>query len=83
MKDENCKVKIELNQKVGQSKVFIDSEEVGGVHDVSINMSVGALPTVTLTLLPADVEITGFADIVRHYATLQPPPFTLGSQEQV
>lgn len=71
---EACRVRIELDRPVHNSKVIIDNHDVSHiVRAVRLEAVIGEVARVTLELIPEHVEVTGFGDVYRQYARLATP----------
>jgi hypothetical protein len=62
-------VKIDLTQP-GRAHVIVDGVEICQITAIDVACRPGGMNTVTLTLIPDTVEITGVADVVERHAKL-------------
>lgn len=65
-------VRIELNTAATSGGIYIDDKRIHGVRAIEYKAGVGDAATVTITLVPKAVEITGLGEVCRRYAKLDP-----------
>ena len=71
------KFKISAATSPCDMRIEMDGDQIGGVTDVVVKMSVGDVPTVTLTLYASEVEIDGTAgDLILMKPAGDPDPKT-------